>query len=179
MAWLLVGRDFRFGAGRAGDYAALEAAALRYGFELEAMPEVKLEGERVSSSAVRAALAAGDFARAARLLGHGYAISGRVVRGARLGRNLGFPTANIALRHRPPLAGIFVVEAGKDHHRRLALGRQHLYFPLHQSGHLGVRRAQINSYDDVSHDSVLLCKRSALSMKGNFVLILFWLTADC
>ena len=113
--WLLVGRDFRFGARRAGDFALLEAEAQRQGFTLEAMPDVMHEGERVSSSAVRAALAAGDLERAARLLGRRYSIGGRVAHGRRLGRSLGFPTANIALRRQPPLAGIYVVEcAGAD-----------------------------------------------------------------
>jgi riboflavin kinase/FMN adenylyltransferase len=108
--WLLVGRDFRFGARRAGDYAALEAAAGRHGFEIESMPDVLFEGARVSSSAVRAALAAGDLRAAERLLGHPYTISGRVAHGAKLGRSLGFPTANIVLRRPSPLSGIFVVE---------------------------------------------------------------------
>ena len=108
--WLLVGRDFRFGAKRQGDFATLEAAARRESFSLEAMPDVAFDGERVSSSAVREALAAGDFARAERLLGRPYTISGKVGRGARLGRELGFPTANIALAQRPPLSGIYVVE---------------------------------------------------------------------
>jgi riboflavin kinase/FMN adenylyltransferase len=110
VSWLLVGRDFRFGARRQGDFSTLEAAAARQGFALEAMPDVALGGERVSSSAVRAALEAGDFAHAERLLGRRYAISGKVVHGAHLGRALGFPTANIRLAQRPPLAGIYVVE---------------------------------------------------------------------
>jgi riboflavin kinase / FMN adenylyltransferase len=109
VGWLLVGRDFRFGAGRTGDFATLQDAAGEHGFTLEGMPDVALEGERVSSSAVRAALAAGDFARAERLLGRPYAISGKVIPGARLGRELGFPTVNIALAQRPPLSGIYVV----------------------------------------------------------------------
>ena len=108
--WLLVGRDFRFGARRAGDYAALAAAGARQGFEVESMADVLFEGTRVSSSAVRAALAAGGFDAAERLLGHPYTISGRVAHGAKLGRSLGFPTANIVLRRPPPLSGIFVVE---------------------------------------------------------------------
>ncbi len=108
-AWLLVGRDFRFGVKRSGDFAFLEQAAARHGIELEAMPEVSLDGERVSSSAVRAALAAGDLERAARLLGRRYAISGVVVHGTKLGRELGYPTANIPLPRKAPLAGIFVV----------------------------------------------------------------------
>jgi riboflavin kinase/FMN adenylyltransferase len=110
MRWLLVGRDFRFGARRAGDFAALAAAGARHGFEVESMPDVLFEGTRVSSSAVRAALAAGELDAAERLLGHPYTISGRVAHGAKLGRSLGFPTANIVLRRPPPLSGIFVVE---------------------------------------------------------------------
>jgi riboflavin kinase/FMN adenylyltransferase len=109
--WLLVGRDFRYGARRAGDFAALQAAAQKQGFGLEAMNDVMDGGERVSSSGVRAALAAGDLAGAARLLGRDYTMSGRVAHGERLGRTLGFPTANIVLRRTPPLAGVFVVEA--------------------------------------------------------------------
>jgi riboflavin kinase/FMN adenylyltransferase len=107
---LIVGRDFRYGAKRAGDFAALQAAATRHGFALEAMDDVEFEGRRVSSSAVRAALKAGDLRGAERLLGHPYTISGRVAHGAKLGRGLGFPTANIVLRRPPPIAGIFVVE---------------------------------------------------------------------
>lgn len=109
-AWLLVGRDFRFGAKRGGDFALLERLAAARGFELEAMPEVALQGERISSSAVRSALAAGDLDGARRLLGRAYSMSGRVAHGEKLGRELGFPTANIVLRRRAPLAGIFVVE---------------------------------------------------------------------
>jgi riboflavin kinase / FMN adenylyltransferase len=105
-AVLIVGRDFRFGAGRKGDFAALQG----HGFALEAMADVAFAGERVSSSAVREALAAADFARAERLLGRPYTLSGKVVYGARLGRDLGFPTANIVLRQAPPLRGIYVVE---------------------------------------------------------------------
>lgn len=111
MVWLLVGQDFRYGAKRAGDYAALEAAAHAKGFRLEAMPDVLVDGVRASSSAVREALERADFARAGALLGRPYSVSGRVARGARLGRELGFPTANLRLPHRPPLAGIYVVEA--------------------------------------------------------------------
>jgi riboflavin kinase/FMN adenylyltransferase len=112
--WLTVGRDFRFGQGRGGDFAMLEAASERHRFRLESMADVLQDGERVSSSAVRRALAAGDLRRAERLLGHTYTISGRVAHGAKLGRNLGFPTANIPLRRSPPLSGIYVVEVEVD-----------------------------------------------------------------
>ena len=109
--WLLVGDDFRFGARRGGDVAMLRAAAPRYGIEVAALTSVTLEDERVSSTAVRGALSAGDLERARRLLGRSYSMSGRVVRGDGLGRKLGFPTANIHIKHnRPPVTGIFVVE---------------------------------------------------------------------
>ncbi|MGH8800095.1 MAG: bifunctional riboflavin kinase/FAD synthetase [Casimicrobiaceae bacterium] len=105
--WVLVGDDFRFGRGREGDLALLRRAAAT--FSVEAMTTVVADGERASSSAVRAALAAGELDHAARLLGRVYAIAGRVAHGDKLGRSLGFPTANIVLRHSPPLTGIFAV----------------------------------------------------------------------
>ncbi|MBM3359214.1 MAG: bifunctional riboflavin kinase/FAD synthetase [Betaproteobacteria bacterium] len=106
--WLLVGDDFRFGARRAGDFPLLKQAARRFGFEVATMASVQLDGERVSSTAVRRALATGELDRAARLLGRTYTISGRVVRGDGLGRKLGFPTANVQMKHnRPPLTGIY------------------------------------------------------------------------
>jgi len=111
LRWLLVGTDFRYGAKRAGDFAALQGAAEKHGFGLEAMDDVMEGGQRVSSSAVRTALAAGRLHEAANLLGRDYSMSGRVAHGEKLGRTLGFPTANIALRRRPPLAGIFAVDA--------------------------------------------------------------------
>jgi riboflavin kinase/FMN adenylyltransferase len=108
---VMVGDDFRFGARRAGDFSLLKQHAGRLGYTVEAMSSVTLAGERVSSTAVRDALASGDLVRAGRLLGRPYSISGRVVRGDGLGRKLGFPTANIQMKHnRPPLAGIFAVE---------------------------------------------------------------------
>ncbi|MCC6211422.1 MAG: bifunctional riboflavin kinase/FAD synthetase [Burkholderiales bacterium] len=118
--WLLVGGDFRFGAKRGGDFALLQAAGRRLGFETEAMADV-LEGpQRISSSGVRAALAEGKLEAAARLLGRPYSMSGRIAHGAKLGRTLGFPTANIVLRRRPPLSGIYVVEAElEETHRQL------------------------------------------------------------
>jgi riboflavin kinase/FMN adenylyltransferase len=105
--WLLVGEDFRFGKGRAGDLATLRRAPRT--FSVEAMRTVAVDGERASSTAVRTALANGDLAHAGALLGRAFAISGRVAHGAKRGRNLGFPTANIRLRRMPPLAGIFAV----------------------------------------------------------------------
>ena len=120
--WLLVGRDFRFGARRSGDFAALQSAAAGGRFEVEAMGDVVEAGQRISSSGVRAALEAGDLAGAARLLGRGYSMSGRVAHGEKLGRTLGFPTANIVLRRRPPLAGIFAVTAELEETRAVLRG---------------------------------------------------------
>ncbi|HPI59353.1 bifunctional riboflavin kinase/FAD synthetase [Zoogloea sp.] len=107
---LMIGDDFRFGKGRQGDFALLEATGKTAGFTVEAMHTLVHEGERVSSSAVREALAEGDMPHAARLLGHPYSISGRVMHGDKIGRSIGFPTANIQLKHRsPPLMGIYTV----------------------------------------------------------------------
>ena len=107
---LLIGDDFRFGAKRAGDLALLEKLAARHGFDVEVMRTVERGGARVSSSVVREALILGDLVRAQALLGRAYGMSGRVVHGDKLGRELGFATANVQMRHnRPPLAGIFAV----------------------------------------------------------------------
>jgi riboflavin kinase/FMN adenylyltransferase len=105
--WVLVGEDFRFGRGRQGDLAVLRSTSKR--FSVEAMRTIAVDGERASSTAVRAALAAGDVGHATALLGRNYAIAGRVAHGDKLGRNLGYPTANVPLRRAPALTGIFAV----------------------------------------------------------------------
>lgn len=108
--WILVGDDFRFGAFRRGDCTMLKASSAQNGFEVAEMQSYTLGDLRVSSTAVREALVAGDLEFAKYLLGRPYSISGRVIRGDKLGRKIGFPTANIQLRHnRPPVSGIFVV----------------------------------------------------------------------
>ena len=108
---LIIGDDFRFGAGRRGNFAMLHEAGIHFGFKIDAMNSVLLEGERVSSSAVRAALADGKMERAAQLLGRPYSIDGRVIYGNQVGRQLGFATANIRIKHdKPPLLGVFAVE---------------------------------------------------------------------
>jgi riboflavin kinase / FMN adenylyltransferase len=110
LRWLLVGDDFRFGARRAGDVALLRSSGERSGFTVEQIAQVALAGDRVSSSRIRAALSAGDLGLAGDLLGHPYAISGRVLHGSKLGRQLGFPTLNLRVAHRrPALNGIFAV----------------------------------------------------------------------
>ena len=113
--WVMIGEDFRFGAKRSGDFDSLRRAGLRLGFEVHALPDVTQRDARghafrVSSSALREVLSAGDVERAATLLGRPYSISGRVMHGDKLGRTLGFPTANVQMRHnRPPLTGIYAV----------------------------------------------------------------------
>ena len=108
--FLLVGDDFCFGARRRGNISTLKQAQHAGVFEVAAFHSVQAQGERVSSTAVRRALAAGDCPHAAQLLGRAYSMSGRVVQGLQLGRTWGYPTANIHLKHQqPPLQGIFVV----------------------------------------------------------------------
>ncbi len=110
--YLLIGDDFRFGARRAGDYALLQRLARPSGFALERLETIERAGARVSSSAVRAALAASDFPLAAALLGRPYSICGRVLHGRKLGRTLGFPTMNVRIPFaRPAVHGVFVVRA--------------------------------------------------------------------
>jgi riboflavin kinase/FMN adenylyltransferase len=126
---LIIGDDFRFGRGRSGDFALLQAAGESFGFAVEAMGSVTVDGERVSSSAVRQALAAGDMERAALLLGRPYIIDGQVSHGDKVGRQLGFATANIRIRHNPlPMTGVFAVEVR-------GLGEQ----PLPGVANLGIR----------------------------------------
>ena len=114
--WVLIGDDFKFGAKRAGDLDVLRQAGQQFGFAVENLGSVLVDDERVSSTAVRAALAQGNMAQARRYLGRPYSISGRVVHGDKLGHTLGYPTANVQMKHnKPPLAGIFAVElAGLD-----------------------------------------------------------------
>lgn len=109
-AAVVVGHDFKFGRDGAATASGLRAAGARLGFEVHVVPPVQVDGERVSSTGVRAALAVSDFALAARYLGRPYSMRGRVFEGERLGRTLGFPTANVRLkRAKSPLAGIFAV----------------------------------------------------------------------
>lgn len=103
-----VGPQFRFGHARAGDLALLQTLGAELGFSAQSIEPVLLDGERVSSTRIRAALVAGDFAQATRLLGRPYAIGGHVVRGQQLGRTLGYPTANLRYRGKTPaLRGIY------------------------------------------------------------------------
>lgn len=105
---LTVGDDFRFGRGRRGDFGLLTEIGRVQGFEVTDTASLMQDGERVSSSRIRSLLIEGDMAGAARLLGRPFSLSGHVMHGERLGRTLGFPTANLALgRKTSPLGGIF------------------------------------------------------------------------
>ena len=127
---ILVGEDFRFGAKRAGTLDDIKAA----GFDLIHFPQVNLDAERVSSTRVRNALASGDLYLAKALLGRPYSFSGKVVHGAKRGRQLGFPTANIHMRHeRPALTGVYAVKLNID----IANGQPPL--SLSSVANLGVR----------------------------------------
>ncbi len=108
--YVLVGDDFSFGARRAGNYEMLDAAGPAHGFDVARMRSYEVHGLRVSSSAVREALAAGHMAQAQALLGRPFAISGQVLHGKKVGRELGFRTLNMRLAHaRPAASGIFAV----------------------------------------------------------------------
>ncbi|NBY72278.1 MAG: bifunctional riboflavin kinase/FAD synthetase [Betaproteobacteria bacterium] len=146
--YVLVGDDFKFGAQRAGDYAFLDAAAsalpAQQQFDVARMNSYEVHGLRVSSSAVRQALAEGRMMDAARLLGHPYHVTGHVVHGRKLGRELGFKTLNLRIAHnQPATTGIFVV-------RVMGLGAE----PLAGVANLG-RRPSLDA-QDVNGGRVLL-----------------------
>ncbi len=109
--WVLIGDDFRYGAKRTGDFSSMREAGRNLGFEVEAMQSVMLGEMRISSTLVRQAVKSGDLELAENLLGRPYSIVGRVGHGKKLGKTIGFPTANIRLKHnKPPLSGIYAVE---------------------------------------------------------------------
>ncbi len=108
--YLLIGDDFRFGKDRRGTFETLQQASSHYGFTLKRAETLNFADERVSSTRIRSLLTDGNLTTAAELLGRDYSIEGRVEFGAQLGRTIGFPTANIALKGlNPPLRGVFAV----------------------------------------------------------------------
>lgn len=110
--FVLIGDDFRFGSGRAGDFALVEKIGAERGFAVQSVHTVLHGGVRISSTAIRAALADGQIRTAREYLGRPYSISGRVFHGDGMGRKLGYPTANVQMKHNlPPLKGIYVVLA--------------------------------------------------------------------
>ncbi len=142
--YVLVGDDFRFGAKRLGDYAMLDAAGAQLGFDVARMNSYEVRGLRVSSSAVREALARGAMGEVAQLLGRPYAISGHVVHGRKLGRELQCPTLNLRFAHwKPAASGIFVVRVHGLHET-----------PLQGVANLGIRPSL--DPNDVNGGRVLL-----------------------
>jgi len=122
---LVVGDDFRFGCDRSGGYRLLQQVGAESGFTVEDTATVEIDGERVSSTRIRAALEAADFALAATLLGKAYCITGRVAPGRALGRQLGAPTANVRLhRYRSPLVGVYTVRTSTTDGSDMAPGRR-------------------------------------------------------
>ena len=109
--FLSIGDDFRFGAKRAGDFALLQRAGAQFGFTVEDNRSFRLDNQRISSTAIRQALANDDLVGAEKLLGKPYRIFGRVIHGHKLGRTIGFPTANISLhRQVNPVKGVYAVK---------------------------------------------------------------------
>ncbi len=109
---IVIGEDFRFGRGREGNVAMLRQLGVEMDFAVETVAAVECSGQRISSSRIRQQLAAGDFQSAAECLGRPFRMEGHVVRGANLGKKLGYPTANLRIRARPsPVQGVFAVYA--------------------------------------------------------------------
>jgi riboflavin kinase/FMN adenylyltransferase len=109
--YLVVGDDFRFGHQRQGDFALLQQAGEKYGFQVVNMHTFAIDQQRVSSTRIRDALKVGQLDEAEKLLGRPYRMSGRVAHGDKRGRQLGFPTANIHLhRQKVPLSGVYAVQ---------------------------------------------------------------------
>lgn len=108
--YLVVGDDFHFGKTRRGNFSLLQEAGQQYGFNVTDTLSYLIKGTRVSSTLIRDALNEGDLATAESMLGRNYSVCGRVVHGEKLGRKIGFPTANIQmLRKNTPIAGVFAV----------------------------------------------------------------------
>ncbi len=117
--YLVIGDDFAFGHQREGGFQLLTELANRYQFGLAQLDSFRIDGVRVSSTLVRNALLADNLKLAARLLGRLYAVNGRVVHGKHLGRSLGFPTANLHLKHELPLSGVYLVKVRVFNHKNL------------------------------------------------------------
>ncbi|BAU72538.1 bifunctional riboflavin kinase/FAD synthetase [Metapseudomonas furukawaii] len=163
---LEIGDDFRFGCDRAGDFSFLLQAGEAEGFSVEAAATVELDGVRVSSTRVRQALADGDFPLAERLLGRPFTITGRVLHGQKLGRQLGTPTANVQLkRRRVPLNGVYLVSVELDGQPRPGVanigvrpsvkgdGRAHLEVHLlDYAGDLYDRRISVNFHQKLRNE---------------------------
>lgn len=113
--FLVVGDDFRFGKQRQGDFAMLQEAGKNEGFDVVSTASFRLADCRISSTAIRQALAASDFSLARQMLGRPFSVTGKVIHGEKKGRTIGFPTANVLMnRCRTPIAGVFAVQVTTD-----------------------------------------------------------------
>ncbi|MGA0854210.1 MAG: riboflavin biosynthesis protein RibF, partial [Luteolibacter sp.] len=113
---IAVGEDWRFGRGRSGDVGFLRDQAVKHGYRLVAVPPVMAEGDRISSTRIRQAIRDGNMAAAERMLGRKHSVRGEVLKGARLGHKLGFPTANLSVAElQVPPDGVWVVRARVNH----------------------------------------------------------------
>lgn len=125
---LVVGDDFRFGKNREGDFSLLQAAGAKHNFAVVDTASYRQSETRVSSTAIREALAVGDFEKTTQMLGRPYQLHGRVSHGEKKGRTIGFPTANMPLKRlKSPLQGVFVVRvevAGKSYQGVANIGRR-------------------------------------------------------
>lgn len=164
---IVLGDDFRFGAQRAGDVALLRAYAAAGGYTVDQLPALCVDGRRVSSSEIRALLAAGEFDQAMALLGRPYQLSGRIVRGDQRGRLLGFPTLNIHTQHRRfVLAGIFVVSValkGQHYWGVASIGRRPMY--ARERDHCEVYVLDFNAEVYGAYCEITLLKRLRGEMK--------------
>lgn len=187
---LIIGDDFRFGRDREGDYAFLVAAGQRHGFTVQNTASLNMDGARISSTLIRKTLAGGDMARARRMLGRPYRISGRVAHGKKRGRRLGFATANIELRRylsplsgtfsarvygvseRPLPAAVYVGRRPVYHGRRVILEAHILDFERDLYG----RRMQVEFLEklrgeqdfDSEHELIEQIRRDVMAVRRNF-----------
>jgi riboflavin kinase / FMN adenylyltransferase len=146
---LIVGDDFRFGHKQSGDFQMLEKAGVHYGFGVSKTCTLMQNGERVSSTAVRTALMNSDFSRAEQLLARPYAISGRVMYGQQLGRTIGVPTANVALKgKKAPLEGVFAVEVAGLEAGKLVQGVANVGVRPTVCGKVPVLEVHLFDFDD-------------------------------
>ncbi|HET8817031.1 MAG TPA: bifunctional riboflavin kinase/FAD synthetase [Pseudidiomarina sp.] len=120
--FLVVGDDFRFGRGREGDFKLLQEAGIEFGFDVVDTHSYRQQQHRVSSTAIREFLKAGDFPSAAAMLGRPYSLSGRVAHGEKKGRTIGFPTANLQLKRlHSPLQGVYAVQVKIENQMHLGV----------------------------------------------------------
>lgn len=160
--YMIVGDDLRFGHERRGDFALLQRMGSELGFEVEATNTLNIEGERASSTRIRKALEAADFALSEKLLGRPYAISGKVVYGQQLGRTINAPTANLNLhRIRAAMSGVYAVRALLDGHEYLGVANVGTRPTVNDGLEARLEVHILDFNDDIygAHLDVIFCKK--------------------